>query len=323
VKLLVLLLITAVAVLVWLALSPGLLSATPPPLRLATNIWPGYAPLYMARDLKLLDGRAIRLQEISSVTTVISAFRNHAVDGAAVTLDEALLLVQDGVDARVVLVMDVSHGADAVLGQAGITSLDALRGRRVGVESSALGAYMLSRALARGGLTVADLIVVPLTYDQHEEAFSTGLVDAVVTFDPVRSRLTARGATVLFDSSRIPGEICDVLVVRSEVLRTRRPALAALNRAWYRALNHLATQRSDALERLGRLLDLAPAAVEGALAGIILPPAGEVRRQLTGTQPALLATATRLAQVMAAGGLLRPGIDPATLLDPTLGDLLP
>ncbi len=117
------------------------------PMRIGTNVWPGYEPLYLARDLTYIDERFVRLVEYSSASQVIRAYRNGAIDAAALTLDEVLLLAQDELEPRVVLVMDVSHGGDVILGQAGLQDMRDLKGKRVGFEDTALGAYVLARAL--------------------------------------------------------------------------------------------------------------------------------------------------------------------------------
>jgi len=74
-----------------------------PPLRIGTNVWPGYEPLYLARELGYLDPRSVHLVEYPSASEVIRAFRNHAIEAAALTFDEVLLLTQDGFKPRVVL----------------------------------------------------------------------------------------------------------------------------------------------------------------------------------------------------------------------------
>jgi len=51
-------------------------------------------------------------------------------------------------------------------------------------------------------------------------AFKKRQVDAIVTFEPVKSELLSSGANILFDSHQIPGRIVDVLVVRKNCRTT-------------------------------------------------------------------------------------------------------
>ncbi len=286
-----------------------------PILRVGTNVWPGYEPLYLARDLGYLDG-SIRLVEYSSATQVISAYRNGAIEAAALTLDEALLLTQHGPAPRVILVMDISHGGDVILGAPRLRRLADLKGRRVGVEHSATGAYVLSRALRLAGLTRADVRLIPLEVDEHERAFRDGRVDAVVTFEPVRSKLLAAGARQLFDSSQIPGEIMDVLVVRPDRLDRHRRQIVALLAGWFRALDDLRRAPRDVAPRIAKRLRLSVDQVLASYDGLRLPDAARNRALLTGDPPELALAARRLADVMVAEKLLPKPLDVAPVFDP-------
>ena len=186
----------------------------PPVLRVGANIWPGYEPLYLARDLGYFRGAPIHAVEFTSATQVIRAYQNETIDAVCLTLDEALLLASEGADLRIVLVADFSNGADVIIGTPGTRAMKDLQGRRVGVEDTALGAFFLTRALQESGVQIGDVRVVPMQVQDHEQAFLKGDVDAVVTFEPVRGKLLARGAHILFDSSRLPGEIVDVVLVQ-------------------------------------------------------------------------------------------------------------
>lgn len=287
--------------------------APEPPFRIGTNVWPGYEPLYLARDLGYLDGHNIRLVEFGSATTVMNALANGAIEAAALTLDEVLLLSSRGIDLRVVLVLDMSNGGDAILARPPLKRMADLKGRRIGVETTALGAYMLSRASAMAGLSTGDYTVVPLHASEHEAAFHAGRVDAVVTFEPVRSQLIASGATPVFDSKNIPGEIVDVLAVR--MTPARLPQMQALIRAWFMAVDHLRRQPGDAGRRLAKRLHMAPADVLAAFDGLSLPDTAANRTMLAASSPGLLASAQRLADSMAAQGLAAQLTVPKHLFD--------
>ena len=109
-----------------LLLPLALTACAPPPaslLRVGTNVWIGTQPLYIAAERGHFDGAAIRLVEYSSASQVLSAFRNNSIEAAALTLDEALVLSEDIDDVRIVLVEDMSAGADVVLSHPEITTL--------------------------------------------------------------------------------------------------------------------------------------------------------------------------------------------------------
>ena len=187
-------------------------------LRIGTNVWIGSEPLYLARELGYLDPAVVQLVEYPSASEVLRAYRNQAIDGMVISLDELFGLAVDGLQPRIILVVDVSHGADVVVGRPGMKSMQDLKGKSVAVESGALGAFVLSRALTLNGMQASDVNVVHLESNEQPKAFEAGKVDGAVTFDPYRGQFLKMGAATLFDSTQIPGEIVDLVAVRAPVI---------------------------------------------------------------------------------------------------------
>ena len=287
------------------------------PLRVGTNVWPGYEPLFLARDLGYFDDASVHLVEFSSATEVLRAFRNGTIDAACITLDEALLLAQDQQHPQIIVVTDISDGADTLLARPPITTLAELKGRRVAVENSALGAYMLTRALEHGGLQINDVDVIESRVDQHESAYLQGKVDAVVTFEPVRTRLLRAGAVDIFNSSQIPDEILDVIVVRRDDRRVHAQQVQRLLQGWYRALDYLAVHRLEAAARMAVREQITAEEFQLALSGMKLPSLEENRRLIASSPPGIVTSAQRLMTVMLDKKLLSHSIDMTSLVDST------
>jgi ABC-type nitrate/sulfonate/bicarbonate transport systems, periplasmic components len=283
----------------------ALVACSPAPtLRIGSNPWPGYLGLYHARDLGLLDGHPVQLIDFDTTEDVLRAFRNRAIDAAAVTLDEALSLADSGQALRIILVFSLSNGADVVLARPGIDTPQQLRGQRLGVETNALGAYMLARLLEHAGLSGRDLAVIHTPLQEHEAAYRSGRIDAVITFDPQRSRLLAAGAQPIFSSRDIPGEVVDVLVVREDALHRHRATLATLDSAYFQALAQIQRDPAAVAPALGRRDRLDGAALLSAWQ--LMEFADRARQQvLLGAGPGSLRdTMQRLQQVMQQAGLL-------------------
>jgi NitT/TauT family transport system substrate-binding protein len=278
--------------------------------------WAGSEPLFLAREQGLYPPEHLRLVEYLDSADMIRAFRNGAIDAVALTLEEALRLDALGLEPQVVLVLDSSHGADCVVARPEVKTLAELKGRRVALENMALGLYMLSRALERAGLQAEDVRRVPARLDSHEEVYRRGEVDAVVTFEPKCQQLVDAGAHVLFDSSLIPGEILDVLVVRKRYRDAHPERIDVLLRGWFAALDYQKAHPDEAVKRMAPRLGLEARRFGEALAGVHLLDAREQHEQLTGNPPRLLETLQRLRAVMVKDGLLpsRPRED-SLLLD--------
>ncbi len=81
-----------------------------PPMVLGASAWPGYEPLFLARDQGYFQGNNLRLDEFKSPAETEDAFRNHKIHLAAVTLESALLLRRDIPDLKIILVFDTAPG---------------------------------------------------------------------------------------------------------------------------------------------------------------------------------------------------------------------
>lgn len=285
------------------------------PVRVGTHIWPGFEPLYLARTEGFYSPQSVRLVEYTTGSDGLRAFQAGAIDAMALTLDEALLLAETNPDMGVVLVVDTSVGGDAVLARPDISSLRALKGKRVGLETSALGAYVLARALRTVGMAPSDVQLVPLETMEQERAFKEGRVDAVVTYEPFRTRLLALGARQVFDSSQIPGEIVDVIIVRRSFADRNPEQVALLVQGWFKALDLIRTDRQRAVSSMAKRERLSAAEFEQAFQLLRLYDLAQNRALLTGPAPTLVPTAQRLGELMVANRLLERPPDLKRLID--------
>jgi NitT/TauT family transport system substrate-binding protein len=226
------------------------------PLRVGLNPWLGYDPLVLARERGLTDPAALRIVELESSSESARQLRNGLLEAAGLTLPEAIELASSGVDIKVVAILSLSKGADAVIAQPGFANAASLKGARIGMENSALADVILQRLLEAGEMQRDDLAVLRLPVVEHEAALTRGRVDAVITFEPVLSTLVAGGYRVLLDSADMPGEVVDVLVVRSEALSARPVQVRALLRAFEDGRMALLAQPDEAARTLAAGTDL-------------------------------------------------------------------
>lgn len=208
-------------------------------LRLGASPWPGNAPLIHAADAGRL-GAGVRVVEFASESATLQAFRNRALEAAILTLDEVLLLASEGQRLRVVALTDISVGAGRIMARPGIKNLKELRGRRVAVESAAVGAFFLEHALRQAGLASTDIELVALLPHEQVREYAAGRIDAAVGHEPFSSRLERHGAHAVFDTRQIEEDVMRVLVVHDEAPVIAPPRIARLVAALYAAQNEFA-----------------------------------------------------------------------------------
>lgn len=290
------------------------------PVNVGTDIWTGFEPGYLAERRGLFGDADVTMRQMPSATEVLRAFRNQSIDIAAVTMDEALLLANKGTDIRIILVTDISNGGDAIMARPGIASVKDLAGKRVGVENSALGDYVLGRALQLNGLTDTEITQVPLTVDETVDVYQRNAADAVVTFDPFKTHLARLGARQIFDSSEIPGEIVDVLIVRKEFADANPNAVKAFVAGWLAASDLIAQREPAAMSEVAGRLDLSTAQLLAAMQELNLPDATENRELLAGVGSQMALAGRKLIPMLERRNKTRFTVQPDDLITP---DYLP
>lgn len=280
--------------------------ATRAPLRVAISPWPGYEYLYLAQERGFFEAEGVEVQivELESLGDSRAAFENGSVDAFGSTLVELLVShTQAARHPQAFFVADYSNGADMLLADSTIRTVAGLRGKRIGLEAASIDVIGVAAALASAGLTLQDVELVPMPQNEKDYAFEHGTIQAVQCFPPGSADLEARpGVHRLFDSSRTPGLIVDVIVADSLELAKHTARYAAFLRAVARAQDWAAAHPEDALSLMAAREGISPAEFTEGLAGLhVVPmqeqprhlgPAGGTLAALRLTQDALLATGT-------------------------------
>ena len=306
----------AIAAIATLALSSCF--APPPPVKLGISPWPPYEFLHLAREKGYFaqEGVEVKIVEFTSMDDAGRAFDHGQIDGGMFSLFE-MLRVRDQSERnlQVVLAIDSSDGADAVLARPGIDTVAALRGRRIGIDLGPLSFYLLDRALATAGLTLNDVELKHMVDPAQEGNLRQGLVDAVISYPPTRTTIELAGlARPIFTSSQIPRDIVDVIAMDESLVRERPKDCVAVIRAFYRAMEFARTNPDEAMKIMAQREHIEPEAFREALhAGITLVPL-EQQNEYLGEKSVLPGAADRAAYLLfQRKQLLSPHVRPDLL----------
>lgn len=286
-------------------------------------MWPPNEMAYLAKENGYFDGFDIELIESGSPAEYLPGYLAGGLDAAAVSLGTALELVDVEPRHKIVMLLDYSLGADALVAQSRYASTADLRGKLVGFESGALGAYVLARLLESAGLSTTDVTLVHLDSASHEQAFRGGEVDAVLTWQPVVSRLQSEGARVVADSRLIPEDVIDALVVRDTVLQAKRAQLKAFAAGWFKALEEHRREPQRAAARSQLRQHVSRDNYLKSFNDIVMLDRADNLRLMLEDPASLLATLERHRRFLTQAGLLRSEISVARMIDPSIISALP
>ena len=227
------------------------------------SIYAGWNPWSYAGTSGIMDkwaakyGIKIKLVRMDYMPS-IEAFTTPSVDACVMTNMDCLTIpVAGGISCSAIIVGDYSNGNDALIVRNNLT-IPQLKGKKVNLVQFSVSHYMLSRALDMNGMTDDDVKIVNVSDSDIGPAFIANKdQEAVVTWNPlVMEIMKTPGVKKIFDSSQIPGEILDLMVVKTKVLQANPELGKAIVGAWFEVMD-IMSSRTD--KGKGALADMAKA----------------------------------------------------------------
>jgi NitT/TauT family transport system substrate-binding protein len=226
------------------AFTPGAYAAEKKSFKVAWSIYVGWMPWDYAQQSGILKkwadkyGIRIDLTQINDYVESINQYTAGTFDGCVMTnMDMLTIPAAGGVDSTALIVGDFSNGNDGVVIKGKGKKLADLKGQPINLVELSVSHYLLARGLESAGLKERDIKVVNTSDADIVGAYSAAATKATVTWKPQLSEiLAAPDAQLVFDSSKIPGEIIDLMVVNSATLKDNPAFGKALVGAWYETM---------------------------------------------------------------------------------------
>ena len=227
--------------------------------RVAWSHYTGWEPWAYAQNAGILKkwaakyGIEIELTLVNDYVESINLYTGGKFDACAMTNMDALTIpAVGGVDSTAIIVGDFSNGNDGIVLKNGSTVKD-LKGRSVKLVEFTVSHYMLARALEMNGMKEADIKTVNTSDADIAAIFTSDKNAAVATWNPPLQQVrNVKGAKMVFDSSQIPGEIMDLMVVKTKAPDTLKKALTG---AWYEVMKVMSDKgkgANDAIEYMAK-----------------------------------------------------------------------
>lgn len=205
-------------------------------------------------------GIEVKIERVNDYIESINLYTSGEYDACTMTNMDALTIpAVGGVDSEALIVGDFSNGNDGVVAKNAATISD-LKGREVKLVELSVSHYLLARALEMNSLKEKEIKVVNTSDADIGALFLSDSNGAAVTWNPILMQArNGKGVKLLFDSSKIPGEIIDLMVVRKDADKSLK---AALRGAWYEAMQIMSGKGPDSKT----MLDFMAAEAGGTLA---------------------------------------------------------
>src|SRR6266481_6766907 len=211
---------------------------------IAWTIYVGWMPWPYAVEAGIVKkwadkyGITIKITQINDYVESINQYTAGKFDGVTVTNMDALTIpAAGGVDTSAVIIGDYSNGNDGVVLKKGKTLAD-IKGQKVNLVELSVSHYLLARGLGTVKLSEKDIKTVNTSDADIVAASKSPDATAIVTWNPQLLEVKSEpGTTLVFDSSEIPAEIEDLMVINTATLKDNPELAKALVGIWYETIS--------------------------------------------------------------------------------------
>jgi NitT/TauT family transport system substrate-binding protein len=212
--------------------------------KVAWSIYVGWMPWDYMQKTGILKkwadkyGIKIDLVQVNDYIESINQYTAGKFDACGMTNMDALTIpAAGGVDTSALIVGDFSNGNDGIVLKGTGKTLADIKGQKVNLVELSVSHYLLARGLESVKLSEKDVQTVNTSDADIVAAYATPQVTAVVAWNPQLSTIKAEpNSSLVFNSSQIPGEIIDMMMVHTKTLK-ENPALGkALVGAWFETI---------------------------------------------------------------------------------------
>jgi len=230
--------------------------------KIAWSHYTGWEPWEYANHAGILKkwadkyGIEISLTLVNDYVESINQYTAGQYDGCVMTNMDALTIpAVGGIDSTALIIGDYSNGNDGI-GTRGEGAVTEFAGKEVMLVQYSVSHYLLARAIDQAGKTEKEIGMKLVNVSDAEIAglFAANPKAIVVTWNPPLMTIREAGAKIIFDSSKIPGEILDLMVVRTNAPDTLKKALVG---AWYETMQVMSGKGKAADESIAYMAKVA------------------------------------------------------------------
>ena len=257
-------------------------AAGPAPVKLATVVWIGYGPFYVADALDLYKkyNLKVSLQVFNDPALIPAAISAGAVDGGMLTYDQVVGQVAAGRNMKVVMPIDYSNGGDAIVAETSIKKVSDFKAKKIGYNPLSPSDFLLSYALKINGMGEKDISPISMTPEAVPAAMASGQLPIGVTYEPSLSQILSQGGgkkfKVIFSSKDAPGLIADVLVFDEKVIKAKPAEIKGIMKAYLDGMAYMKAKPDESAKIIGKFMGVSAAEVKEQLGGVYNISAAEM-----------------------------------------------
>ncbi len=235
----------------------GCSSNEPQEIRIATNPWIGYAPLFYAQETGELQKLNMKLVTNVSLAEASDIFEVSKAELVTTTQHEYFSLKESVKDVIPIILIDRSNGGDMILSNRTLSELYKSKKIYAYLESDSINNELLAAFLEKNRLTHQNIVYI--NYDQlqiSDLANDENKAIVIVTYSPYNSKLEAKGFKELASTKDIDTLlVIDALCAKTSIYKTEKKRLQQLKVIIDKAIEEIEKNPQTVHHHVAKYLD--------------------------------------------------------------------
>ena len=225
------------------------------PLKVEWSLWQGDYTLLVANQMGFFQKHNVNVEPVryESSAQAIPDLAGAKLDGGLFPMSD-VVLAASAADLKAVLVTD-NGGQFSIVASPDIQSVQALRGKRIGLNMHSSSEMYVSSMLESGRITSNDVTYVEMSPNQILKAIP-GQIDAGVVWEPFTSQAIQQGKSIVYQSAYDSSLIPRMLVFRKALVDQRPNDIRAFILAWEEAVNYRISNPQESLAIISKVTGL-------------------------------------------------------------------
>ena len=240
-------------------------------LKIGITTWPGFDVVRYAQtaDLFKKHGLTVELLQFENQQDSSRAVLRGALDAAFVSLWDVVQVDPGNDKPAVVMVTNISHGADGIVTQAALKSVESLRGKRVGAKLGTVNHLILLEALKLHHIKPAEVTIEDVSNESAVELMAGGKLDGAVIWEPLLGDTAKKiKGNIVYTTKELDSTVIDTLVSSATRVKAKKAAFTKFASTWLDVMHAVDVEPQAVYEQVGKQIGQSGTAFGSDYAGL-------------------------------------------------------
>jgi len=236
--------------------------------------WPGNGPLYVGDEMGFFKeaGIEVEFQRIESFDSRRAALASGGIDIDCTTLDQLLILWDNGYEIQLFGISDFSTGGDGIIAKKEIKTLRDLIGKKVAVPEASPSDFFIRYLLDIEGIPIDSIDFRPVAdAPTAGTAILAKRYDAAVVFEPWLSESkNDPDLHIIASTTEYPNLIPGIYLARKDDLEKRKELFKKFMQVWYKSVDYFKENPEKSKKIMVRRMEISKDDLDAMLSTITI-----------------------------------------------------